>query len=280
MSEMPVLGYSCGMNLALQSFGQDSGCNRFRCHITGLLATINSHVGRQMKTCNKCGGAESYADGRCKVCRREQGRKRNQSLSADQREHRRIIQAEWRKNNADYSREYLRKWKSENKDKVLIYRKRLIEKRGDALLQYWKQYYRANKNKWKQWKAKNPEKKKLSDKKYRESHRDQKRQVWMAWYRKNPESVKRSHHKRRALALANGGVLSKGICGKLMALQKGKCAACRKSLKLGCHLDHIVALSKGGKNIDINIQLLCPSCNSSKNNKDPIDFMQSRGFLL
>ena len=29
-----------------------------------------------------------------------------------------------------------------------------------------------------------------------------------------------------------------------------------------------------------NIQLLCPPCNSRKNAKDPLDFMQSNGCLL
>jgi hypothetical protein len=31
---------------------------------------------------------------------------------------------------------------------------------------------------------------------------------------------------------------------------------------------------------DFNVQLLCATCNLNKNAKDPIDFMQSRGFLL
>jgi len=45
-------------------------------------------------------------------------------------------------------------------------------------------------------------------------------------------------------------------------------------------MDHIVPLAKGGKNIDSNIQLTCPKCNLEKNSKDPIEFMQSRGYLL
>jgi len=36
----------------------------------------------------------------------------------------------------------------------------------------------------------------------------------------------------------------------------------------------------GGANDRANLQLLCGSCNKSKHAKDPIDFMQSRGFLL
>jgi hypothetical protein len=30
----------------------------------------------------------------------------------------------------------------------------------------------------------------------------------------------------------------------------------------------------------LNVQLLCPPCNLKKHAKDPIQFMQERGFLL
>ena len=42
----------------------------------------------------------------------------------------------------------------------------------------------------------------------------------------------------------------------------------------------IKPLARGGTNQRTNLQLLCPPCNLSKSAKDPIDFMQSRGFLL
>jgi hypothetical protein len=39
-------------------------------------------------------------------------------------------------------------------------------------------------------------------------------------------------------------------------------------------------LAKGGTNTDNNMQLLKATCNQQKHAKDPVEFMQSRGFLI
>jgi len=85
---------------------------------------------------------------------------------------------------------------------------------------------------------------------------------------------------RRARKKYNGGRLSKGLSNKLYKLQRGKCACCGKSLGDDYHLDHRMPLALGGVNEDLNMQLLRSKCNREKHAKHPIDFMQSRGFLL
>ena len=80
----------------------------------------------------------------------------------------------------------------------------------------------------------------------------------------------------------------KGASGKhtreqileLREKQKNKCAVCRADASVSYHVDHIVPLASGGSNDISNIQILCPSCNTSKGAKDPVVFMHSRGFLL
>jgi len=114
-----------------------------------------------------------------------------------------------------------------------------------------------------------------------ESNRKKARAWISAAKRANPEARLRDGHKRRARKRGNGGSLSKGIIGKLLKLQKHRCACCYMSLRMtGHHLDHIRAISKGGMNVDSNVQLLCPKCNLQKHVRDSIDFMQSKGFLL
>ena len=81
-------------------------------------------------------------------------------------------------------------------------------------------------------------------------------------------------------ARESGGKLSKNIAYRLFELQRGKCACCGKPLGEDFHLDHIQPLSKGGVNEDWNIQLLREKCNLKKGSKDPVQFMQERGFLL
>ena len=100
------------------------------------------------------------------------------------------------------------------------------------------------------------------------------------WKKKNPEKVRVSLQNYRAKKRDNGGVLSHDISQRLMKLQRGMCAACRSDISKNFHLDHINPVSSGGENTDSNIQLLCPSCNMSKQAQHPIDFMQRKGFLL
>ncbi len=76
------------------------------------------------------------------------------------------------------------------------------------------------------------------------------------------------------------GRLPRGTVKELMTLQRECCAVCRDLLNSKYHLDHIVPLKLGGEHERMNVQLLCPACNVRKSARDPIVFMQSRGFLL
>lgn len=100
------------------------------------------------------------------------------------------------------------------------------------------------------------------------------------WEALNPESKKRRRAARRSLLKGSGGRLSKGITERLFKLQKGKCPCCGLPLGDDYHMDHKMPLFLGGTNTDDNIQLLRHFCNIQKRAQHPVDFMQSKGFLL
>ena len=145
------------------------------------------------------------------------------------------------------------------------------------------------------WKAANPEQFRATHSAYRAANREQLRAKDAAYRAANLEKVRAaiSVHKkanpekhriyeqnRRARKKAVGGALSPGLAEKLFKLQKGKCPCCNQPLGDDYHMDHIVPVALLGANTDGNIQLLRALCNRQKSAKDPIDFMQQRGFLL
>jgi 5-methylcytosine-specific restriction endonuclease McrA len=169
----------------------------------------------------------------------------------------RISNATWRAENPDKSRANSASWRASNADKEKAYKAAYQAANADKIKAKNSTYYVANSVKIK---ARNAE-----------------------WRKENPEILRINNQNRRAKELKAGGKLSKGLFDKLFRLQRGKCPVCKTALsntKPRSPMDHIVALANGGTNEDCNIQLLCQPCNNQKHIKDPIVFMQSRGFLL
>ena len=130
------------------------------------------------------------------------------------------------------------------------------------------------------WQAANPERVKENKKAWQEANREKFVGYTMKWRASNPEAARAIHSNRRAKKRGAKGRVSADIREKLFVLQKGKCPCCGKPLGDDYHLDHKMPLALGGTNTDDNMQLLRKSCNLQKHAKHPVDFMQSRGFLL
>lgn len=200
----------------------------------------------EVRPCRKCGACDRYKSGKCKTCAKAAQVERYQKEKE-------YYQA-YRLANAAKTKETNAAWYQHNGDKV---RKRKAEA------------YAANPDSFKErssaWKASNPTKVRAID---------------IAWREANPSAVVSHRQNRRARKLHTEGRLSAGLAERLFKQQKGKCPCCAQPLGDRYHLDHIVPLALGGSNTDDNMQLLRSTCNHQKHAKDPIDFMQSRGFLL
>jgi 5-methylcytosine-specific restriction endonuclease McrA len=99
--------------------------------------------------------------------------------------------------------------------------------------------------------------------KYRASHPYQRRTAGPDW-RQVPSALRDpgdavSNHNRRALKRGAPGAITRGRVRALLALP---CAGCGTAEAIT--VDHIVPLSKGGHNVDVNLQPLCICCNRRK----------------
>lgn len=100
------------------------------------------------------------------------------------------------------------------------------------------------------------------------------------WAQSHPQQVVALAALYRAKKLSAEGSFTKYDIAKIRKSQKDRCGFCRRKLGGKGHVDHIIALTKGGSNWPNNLQLLCASCNTAKSNRDQIDFARSRGLLL
>lgn len=111
-------------------------------------------------------------------------------------------------------------------------------------------------------------------KEYRNRDREKFRASKRDYYARNAERLRawfNSRHTRIRRA-GKGSYTAKDVAD-IRNTQKGRCVYCRCLLaNSGEHIDHIVAVSRGGTNDKSNIQLLCPSCNMSKGAKDAFIF--------
>ena len=160
-----------------------------------------------------------------------------------------------------------------------------VARRQAALKKYAENHKDSLKESQKKYKEAHPERRKQTQKKWDEANKEKRHQSYVKRYYGDIESSRKRHaihaQNRRGKIKEVGGVLSKNIFDKLFALQRGRCACCKIDLTtVVAHIDHIFPIALGGENSNRNVQLLCKPCNHQKSWRHPVDFMQSRGFLL
>lgn len=150
------------------------------------------------------------------------------------------------------------KWKRKYPEKVLVINRRADRRRAPKK----KIYFKANNARFRAlariWGAANPEK--LSA-------------YCRRWRINNPDKVREQWRNRSARERNAEGTHTAADIRALVEMQNGLCKYCRKPLTK-FHVDHIVALAKGGSNWPSNLCLACPSCNLKKRTKDADEFLK------
>lgn len=202
------------------------------------------------KTCSDCGItkeiAEFYRDRKnhdglgyyCRACHKIR-RDRNYQKNKDQYKERARIFAQ---KNPDKRRKY-------GRDHYHRYRDEYIAEHH-AMTDEERQREKERLREFRRQAATNPE------------WHERRRQSARALYRRNPAKNLAKIHKRRALVKSNGGTFTAQEWSELCAKYDHRCLACGRKRRLT--IDHVVPVSKGGRNDISNIQPLCFQCNRIK----------------
>lgn len=263
-----------------------------------------------MKICKKCGSVSFYANGRCKPCQKESSAKwvssnfehvkakkvewnsanpdsvkASKKLTYYKHQEKNIARSnEYRLENLDAVKASQCKSKAKNREKIkikeLAYRLENKEKIKKARAKYHLENKAACNARSSSYRSRNLEKVMAKQGEWRRENPEKSKASGDAWRAANPEAVRANGDLRRARKECAGGSFSAQDVRTLMKLQKCKCIVCKVDISKKYHVDHITPVSKNGSSDFYNLQLLCPKCNLSKSAKHPIDFMQSRGFLL
>ncbi len=178
-----------------------------------------------------------------------------------------------------------RAWYNANKERAAVARKVYANANAERLAESKKVWVNANRDKLskanRDYRARHKDKVNTAARERERQNPDARRLARAKWDANNPEVRRAITRNRRAKIKGSSGRVTSRDVESILRMQKYKCAVCRIDLReSGHHMDHIMPIALGGDNSVMNLQATCPQCNQSKGAKNPVDFMQSRGFLL
>jgi 5-methylcytosine-specific restriction endonuclease McrA len=173
-----------------------------------------------------------------------------------------------------------RSWVAANPERMATLQADWYEKHAGELLEKRAAYYAATCDlqaaQARARRAKNPEAHKARDAVYRAARdRDALNGYAAKWRQENPSKVAAVNSRRRAAKKAASGTI---LAVEIEALMEGACCNyCLSAERL--ERDHVVPLARGGSDTLANSQVLCRSCNASKNTKNHDEYMDYLGVI-
>lgn len=159
----------------------------------------------------------------------------------------------------------IRKDYKDNPEKYSAYNKRYRTVHKSSLSVAKSEYYEQNKDS-------------IADyqKRYRDENRDRLSAHSTAYRNTFREKVRAWNRNRKARSRDAEGFHSAEDVAEILMAQKSKCNSCGCDLVDGYHVDHIMPLILGGSNWPSNLQMLCPTCNTSKGGMHPAEWEKKR----
>jgi len=195
----------------------------------------------------------------------------------------RLQRARWRANNPERARAANQSWRLANLEKARA-QSRAANKRYSssdkgkqtlkaAAAAYGKKNRARIREYQREWQKNNRDKTKAYVNKYDERNRDKRREAALKYRQENPESSRAATRKwkennlDKLLARRRGGVRGVAYQQKIIARMNffGACAYCRGAIE---HIDHAIAIARGGTNWPANLRPSCRQCNIRKGAKD------------
>ena len=216
-----------------------------------------------MKSCSRCHSSKPETEFVRQATHRD-------GLTSDCKACRKIVAEQYNAAHPEVAKARRRRWFEKNRDKVYAQTKEWRESHPETVkrMKYNNRHKPENAAKIRKWdRARSTEK----NRRYRELNLEKTKALQKRWWERNPLKIVEYRHRRRALVKKSGGSFSVSEWKELLERYDNKCLACGSTDRLTA--DHVLPLSKGGRNTIDNIQILCYSCNSRKRTR-PTDYRQ------
>jgi 5-methylcytosine-specific restriction endonuclease McrA len=176
--------------------------------------------------------------------------------------------------NPDPTRKRNAIWRASNPDKQKASNRRCYESRKEEIKARSRKWYADNKERGrkarKEWSAKNADKMTTYFREYYEAHKRDRQAYWRENRDRLLPSIKAAQHRRRARerqVLAIPFTVQQ--LESRLSVWGHRCWMCGKP---GEHVDHVIAIARGGPHVLANLRPACARCNRRKNRKDWREF--------